>query len=202
MGKKRKNKDWIDDDRSKNRQTEVSKEDLSEYIHASRPGIWVVTISLLLMLVALIIWGFVGTLPVTETIVGLVTDTKDFAKKYPEEAAFMEGENGELRVYCFVDASRYNGQAIKQFEDEVVLKMPDQKTFKGKIVKHSVAPLSKEKVKHYLRDNDWVTQKCVQQDYNWALLIRPEEDLEQYKYTLAEVTLLVEKVPPIYFLFK
>ena len=34
------------------------------------------------------------------------------------------------------------------------------------------------------------------------LTIRPDEDLGQYAFTLSEVTLLTEEVPPIRFLMK
>ena len=59
-----------------------------------------------------------------------------------------------------------------------------------------------EKAKHILFDNEWVLEKCVSQDYNWFLVIRPEEDLSRYAFTLAEVTLLTEEVAPIRFLMR
>lgn len=219
MGKKHRENDWDDEDRSrKNRQNEVSQEDLSEYIHAGSPGLLVVIFSLLVLLAAVIVWGFVGTLPVTETVTGLVIDTSKYAgmefeldkgstkgqaaeEQAAEEQAAADGE-GEYLVLCFVDASRFNGQAIKEFGDEAVLKMPDQQTFKGKIEIRHMEPISMERAKRILFDNEWVLERCVKQDYNWLLVIRPTEDFKDYAFTLAEVTLLTEEVPPIQFLMR
>ena len=57
-----------------------------------------------------------------------------------------------------------------------------------------------EEAKKVLFGNDWVTEQCVKQNYNWCLVIRPSEDLSQYVFTLAEVTLLTDEVAPISFL--
>lgn len=200
MGKKHKDRDW-DDDRSGNRQSEVSQEDLSEYIHASRPGVWVVTISLLLIFIAVVFWGFMGTLPVTETVTGIVVNTNEYREMYPD-SGILTGDVGEIMVYCFVDASRYNGQAIKDMGDNAVMKMPDQTTYTGKIERRFKEPVSKDAARNILFGNEWLADKCVEQDYNWILSIRPDQNVSKYAYTLTEVTLLVEEVPPIRLLLK
>ena len=109
-------------------------------------------------------------------------------------------KEGDILVFCFVDASRYNDQAIKEYGEDATLRMPDQKTYKGKIDMWSKAPISMEEAKKVLFGNDWVTEQCVKQNYNWCLVIRPSEDLSQYVFTLAEVTLLTDEVAPISFL--
>lgn len=211
MGKKNKGKKWDDDDKSRNdRQPAASKEDLSEYIHACRPGIIVVIAALLLMLIAVIVWGFVGTLPVTETVNGAVIDMSKYAQiGTPEAKSFYEKlqkvvpeDDGNPLVFCFLDASRFNGQAIKQFHDEAFLKMPDQKTFKGEIVLRHKVPVSKEEAKKILFNNEWALEKCVEKDYTWLVIIRPCDDLRDYTITLSEVTFVTEEVPPIRFLMK
>lgn len=183
------------------RQTEVSEEELSEYIHAMKPGLAAVIVSLLVLLVAVIVWGFAGTLPVTETVLGLTVDSSDYDLDEKTKKKMFSDEEG-LFVVCFVDASRFNGQAIREFGDEAVLKMPDQRTFKGKIESRIMVPISREEAKTILFDNEWVLNQCVKQNYNWMLTIRPDEDLGQYAFTLSEVTLLTEEVPPIRFLMK
>ena len=183
------------------RQTEVSEEELSEYIHAMKPGLAAVIISLLVLLVAVIVWGFAGTLPVTETVLGLTVDSSVYDLDEKTKKEMFSDEEG-LFVVCFVDASRFNGQAIREFGDEAVLKMPDQRTFKGKIESRIMVPISREEAKTILFDNEWVLNQCVKQNYNWMLTIRPDEDLGQYAFTLSEVTLLTEEVPPIRFLMK
>ena len=182
---------------------EGSQEDLDEYIRVSRPSVLVVIFSLLIALIALIVWGFIGTLPVTETVIGLVINEKYYMEDEngnpvdPDEV-----EDGQTIVLCFVDASRFNGNAISEFGEEAVLKMSDQMTYKGKIDTRGVVPVSMEEAKDLLFGNDWVAEQCVKQNYNWPLIILPTEDISQYELTLAEVTLVTEQLAPISFLVK
>jgi len=253
-------------DRSGNRHKhdnyEMTQEGLDEYIRVSRPSVLVVIISLVVVLAAVIIWGFVGTLPVTETVTGVVVDYSVYEQinaaaleemkegkgltkaatsgKETESAAAdpsaedtanaIEAEsstdmsnvtasedkgadaaanddgteqlNEEIIVFCFLDASRYNGQAIADFGEEAVLKMPDQTTFKGTVESRFLEPVSKEQAKEILFENDWVLDQCIDQNYSWWLIIRPKEDISKYTFMLTEVTLLTEEVAPIQFLMK
>ena len=186
------------------RDQEEALEELDEYIRVTSPGTFAVILSLLILLVAAIVWGLVGTLPVMETVTGLVVDTS----LYDEYPVMIKGEtpvneeDGEILVLCFVDASRYNGQAISEFGDHASLMMPDQNQFTGTIEECLRIPISREEAKILLFDDDWVTDECVSQDYNWLLKIRPDEDLSKYTFTLAEVTILTEEVAPIRFLMR
>ena len=201
MGKKHRNNQW-DPEEEPFRGQEGGQEELNEYIRVTSPGTFIVILSLLILLAAVIIWGFAGTLPVTETVTGLVIDTAQYREINPGmEDLIPDGEEG-IRVLCFVDASRFNGQALKEFGDKAGLKMPDQTTFTGMIGTRSQAPVSRERARDILFDNGWVLDKCVRQDYNWLLVIRPDEDISQYTFTLAEVTLLTDEVAPIRFLMR
>ena len=204
MGKNHRNKQWDGADERFRDQAEQpgGQEELSEYIRVTSPGVFVAIVSLLVLLVSTIVWGFVGTLPVTETVTGLVIDTARYGELNPEEAKLIPDQEEGTLVLCFVDTSRYNGQAIREFGDRARLKMPDQNVFSGTIETRYQAPISMEKAKHILFDNEWVLEKCVSQDYNWFLVIRPDEDLSRYAFTLAEVTLLTEEVAPIRFLMR
>jgi hypothetical protein len=179
------------------------------------------------MLIAVLVWGFVGTLPVTETVNGLVIDASEYdqirssgdrvlseemlddliletepTEEETEETEETDEKDNQIVVICFVDASRYNREAIKKFRNDVVLKMPDQKTFKGKIEVRYMAPVSIDKAKKIFFGNEWMLKKCVPQDYNWLLFIRSDEDLSDYNLSLSEVTFVTEEVPPIRFLMK
>ncbi len=203
MGKKHGQNDWKGKDEAFLSQGNpaAGQEDLGEYIRVTSPGVLVVIVSLLVMLAAVMIWGAVGTLPVTETVTGLVVDASQYAKIYPDKVDNLPAvKDGDILVFCFVDASRYNGQAIRKFGEDAVFRMPDQKTYKGKIDMWYEAPISMEEAKKVLFENDWVKEQCVTQNYNWWLVIRPTEDLSQYAFTLAEVTLLTDEVAPISFL--
>lgn len=203
MGKKHGQNDWKGKDEAFLSQGNpaAGQEDLGEYIRVTSPGVLVVIVSLLVMLAAVMIWGAVGTLPVTETVTGLVVDASQYAKFYPDMVDNLPAvKDGDILVFCFVDASRYNGQAIREFGEDAVFRMPDQKTYKGKIDMWYKAPISMEEAKKVLFENDWVKEQCVTQNYNWWLVIHPTEDLSQYAFTLAEVTLLTDEVAPISFL--
>ena len=205
MGEKNRQNDWDqkEEGHSGPGSREGGQEELSEYIRVTSPGVLVVIVSLLVLLTTVIIWGFAGTLPVTETVTGVVVDTARYAQLYPDQADKIPAvEEGEIVVFCFVDASRYNGQAIREFGDDAELRMPDQNTYKGKIETRVMVPVSMEEAGKILFNNEWVLEKCVSQNYNWFLVIRPTEDLSRYTFTLSEVTLLTEEVAPIHFLMK
>ena len=189
MGKKHGMSRWDgEENRFRNqRGQEESQEELNEYIRVTSPGTIVMIVSLLVLLAALIIWGFVGTLPVTETVTGLVTDASMYDGNDRISAVLLGAGDGEVRILCFVDASRYNGQAVKAFDDKVRLKMPDQNTVR-------------EMAKSLLFDNGWALDKCINEDYSWLVVIRPDEDISKYVLTLTEVTFVTEEVPPIRFL--
>ena len=208
MRKKHRKNPWDKEEESLSGQEDqgAGQEDLNEYIRVASPGTFAVILSLLFLLVSTIIWGVTGTLPVTETVSGLIVDTSQYNLIYPvkkeETEPVPKEDEGEILVLCFVDASRFNGQAILEFGDQATLKMPDQSTFTGTIKTRFKKPISREEAKNILFDNEWVLEKCVSQDYNWLLEISPDEDLSRYSFTLAEVTLLTEEVAPIRFLMR
>lgn len=202
MGKRYGKKQWDEEDRIRNRKgSEGGQEELTEYIRVVSPGTFVVILSLMILLVSTIVWGCIGTLPVTETVTGVVIDTDQYDMARLQQGLQWDGED-KLLVLCFVDASSYNAQAIKEFGNRVSLKMPDQKTFSGTIASMFPAPISREEAKSVLFGNEWVLEKCAGQDYNWLLAIRPEEDLSRYTFTLTEVTFLTDEVAPISFLMR
>lgn len=213
MGKRRRNDQWDDEEERKMRQ--AGQEDLNEYIRATKPGTLIVILSLLILTVSTIVWGFAGTLPVTETVTGVALDKAAYEEAlqggstrqatggiFGEEPETDHDEAKEIVILCFVDAFRYNGQAVKNFSDKVKLVMPDQNEYTGTIEKMFNVPVSTEEAKEILFGNEWAVQKCISQDYSWLLVIRPDEDLSQYTVTLTDVTFLTEEVAPIRFLMR
>lgn len=202
MGKHHNN--FYRDDPSKNQESfEGSQEDLDEYIRVSRPSVLVVILSLLLILAAVLVWGFIGVIPVNETVTGLVIETDVYNQYHPDGPPLADGLDDEkILVFCFIDASRFNGRAVADFGEDAIMKMPDQRIFRGKIEAHAIVPISMEEAYTVLFENEWLTGQCVKQNYNWWLIIRPEEDMTNYAQMLAEVTILTEEVAPISFLMK
>lgn len=199
---------------------------LDEYIRVSKPGTRVVLAALLVVLAAVIAWGFIGKLPVKETVKGLVIGTRLAKSIYSAEGgligeddpAWVTGvveqndyalkdaldENnidpGETYIYCFVDASRFSVTQVEEFGDEAILEMPDHNRFTGKIRVNIKVPLSTQECRAVLFENDWVTEHCVKTDYSWWLIIEPDQDISQYEFMLTDVTIVTEEVAPISFL--
>ena len=99
MGKKHGKSRWDGEENRfrDQRGQEESQEELNEYIRVTSPGTIVMIVSLLVLLAALIIWGFVGTLPVTETVTGLVTDASMYDGNYRISAVLSGAGDGEVR---------------------------------------------------------------------------------------------------------
>lgn len=186
-------------------ENENSRDGLDEYIRVSKPGMLVIIGALLILVAAVLIWGFVGKLPVTETVTGVVYNPqklRDYGYKRDSVLNSDVEIKDETLVYCFVGASRFNGEAVRNFTDSVQLIMPDQSRFTGKIIDIFDLPISKAEAQEILLDNEWVTEQCVKQDYNWGIMIKPDQDIEQYEFMLTQVTLITEEVKPITFLLK
>ena len=94
MGKKYKNYNRDMDPSKKQESFEGTQEDLDEYIRVSRPSVVVVIISLLLVLVAVLVWGFIGKIPVNETVTGIVIDNTLYEQLYPEEVERLKSSCG------------------------------------------------------------------------------------------------------------
>jgi hypothetical protein len=52
----------------------------------------------------------------------------------------------------------------------------------------------------YFEQFQWLAEKAVNQDYSWAIAIKPDQDISQYQFMLTEVTFVVDQAHPIRFL--
>ncbi len=178
---------------------------LDDYLRAGSPGVLITVCALLLVVAALLIWGFVGTLPVTETVTGFVGDPeKTYSQEEKSEQPILDrkAKNGDMIVVCFLDASRYNMKSIEKISQTATIEMPDQNKFSCKILGFSDVPVSREEAKKFLPDSDWLAERCIAQEYSWVFALEPEEDISLYEYMLAQVTFQVDNVPPIRFLVR
>ena len=57
-----------------------SPERLNEYIRVAGPGTWVMISALVLVLVAFVLWGFIGTIPETVTVQGYFLEGDSLAQ--------------------------------------------------------------------------------------------------------------------------
>ena len=154
---------------------------------------------MLLVLVATVVWGFIGKIPVTTTVTGCVVDSEQIVRDADQNEDADHDVKGPW-IVCYVDSSKYSADQIQQFGDDVTITMPDRATLKGKIEGVSAFPLSREEASKYLENGEWVAEQCVNSNYSWGLAIHVHEDISGRMFTTPEVTIITDEVPPIRFL--
>lgn len=179
------------------------RDGLDEYIRVSSPGLLIIIGALSLVLVATVVWGFTGTLPVTLTVTGCVVDPEispEAQVAAGDATANNTKEPQDALVLCFVDSSKFSAEQISDFHQDVTVVMPDRTTFKGKIEGITPQPLSKDEGQQILVDSKWVAEQCMPNDYSWGVVVHVEDDISGHLFTTPEVTITTEEVPPIRFL--
>lgn len=158
-----------------------SPEKLNEYIQVTPSGGIFAIIALAIFVITLLIWGFYGTLPVTETVSGVV-----------------DGSN-QNNITCFMDANRFSE---KQLQDkQAVIRLTDGTAVNGVISYVRNTPVSKEEATQMI-GNEWLSSNLVQYNYSNIVVISPEKNLDDYSYELAQVSVITEEVKPISFLVR
>ncbi len=66
-----------------------SPEQLNEYIRVTNPSVWLILGAICILLVAVLVWSFLGTLPTTVTVSAIAEDGRAVAYLPPEEAAAL-----------------------------------------------------------------------------------------------------------------
>ena len=156
-----------------------SPERLNEYIRVANPGTWVMVSGLVLVLVAFIAWGFIGTIPKSVTFKGVVDESTNYC------------------LDIVVDASQFSGKNL--VGKEAAYKLPSGATGRAKVIRTTETPLSREEMAGVLED-DFLSSSLVNSDYSYILLVEPEEDLSEHGLEIGQVTVITEEVRPISFL--
>jgi hypothetical protein len=112
-----------------------SPEKIDEYIRVSTPRAWILAAALALIVVGVLVWGFVGSIPKTISASGVVMDEYD-------------------GVVCLLPVGTA-GQYLVGHESHVTL--PDGSGISGKVVLVSKDPLSYEEASDRMR-SDWRVQ--------------------------------------------
>ena len=176
----------------------TSRDGLNEYIWVGSPGLLIIICALSLVLVATVVWGFIGRIPVTTDVTGCVVDS-EIAKRAQEEVYGIPPDQKfeNAWVVCFIDASKFSADRIMHFNNDVAIHMPDNSTFTGTIEFLSAYPLSRDEARAFLTDSEWVVERCAPSDYSWAIGIRVEDDIANHLFTTPQVTMTTDEVPPI-----
>ena len=156
-----------------------SPERLNEYIRVANPGTWVMVSALLLVLAAFIAWGLIGTIPRSVTLKGVVDKSTGYS------------------LDVVVDASQFTGESL--VGKEATYYLPSGSAGKGKIVRATDTPLSREEMAGVL-ESDFLASSLVYSDYSYILLLEPEEDLTEHGLEIGQVTIIVDEVRPVSFL--
>ena len=158
-----------------------SPEKINEYIRVGGPGTYLIVGALLLVLVALVIWGLTGTLPVTETVTSVVDSSND------------------NHITCFADASRFSPVGL--VGKQVSIHLSDNTSVLGTVEYVSDTPMSGEQAEALI-GNDWLADNLVDFQYSYVMSIEPESDLSAYGYQLVSASIITEEVPPYRFLMR
>lgn len=176
---------------------DASQDGLDEYIHVVSAGGMVTIAALVALLVATIVWGIVGKIPVTVTVTGIVVPTQSLQ----DQIASLGGD-GSVPEYCIccLDAKKYPIAAISDIHEEVKLEMPDDTVVSARIALHSFVPFDRQFMStEFFGDNEWLVSECVPSNYNWVLMAT-SEDLSQYERSLAKATFVLDEVSPVSYL--
>lgn len=158
-----------------------SPERLNEYIRVANPGTWAMVSGLVLVLVAFIAWGFIGTIPKSVTLKGVVDESTNYS------------------LDVVVDATQFSGKSLVGKEATYLL--PSGAAGKAKVTKATETPLSREEMADVLQ-SDFLASSLVDSDYSYILLVQPEEDLSDHGLEIGQVTVITDEVQPVSFLLR
>lgn len=185
MKEKDKKKSTGSEDRSR------SPEKLNEYIRIGNAGIYILIAALILVVAALIVWGFVGRIPQTTSEYGVITG----------------GEYEGYFCVCFIGVEENTGLLPRG--TDVTLRMGDGRTIDGEIVGMTSVPQSSDEIKELLGadgigfTNEWAIDYLVGDSvFSYTVTIMTEEDLSVYYNQIVGVTIITDEVKPISFLLK
>lgn len=158
-----------------------SPEKLDKYLKTSKPSVWIVVISLLIVLIAVVVWGVVGKLP----------------KVYNAEGVTRGGKS----VYCYVPTAEASRAMVGC---DVSLVLPDNSVVDGKVTDMSSMPYSASEMYQEI-PKEWIVYNFFSKDgeyqmnmYMYKLEITTDEDIQE-DY-IVDVSIITESVKPIVYL--
>ena len=180
-----------------------SPDRIDEYLRVSSPGVFVLIAALVLVMVAFIVWGISGKLPVTKTVKGFVwvMPEDDKASLSKEDSELYADELEKPMVIVLFDSSKYNYQQINQ--KPAVIKTADGYTCECSEMNMTEVPLSRAELDPVISDkSDWLIERVMEGDYNYLAVYSADKELEEHMYETVDVSVVVEEVHPISFLMR
>ncbi len=190
-----------------------SPEELDAYIRVVRPGTALLIGAFTLIVVALVVWGVTGSLPVTVGAKGVLgtdyarmaarAEAEDMMDNLLESTANLTDEElevlGKQYVYCFLDAYQYNRADLEGKKASVAY--PGKQPVQGKIAWVESLPVTKETITKEFRTS-FIADTCATSDYSWVVAVETDEAFDSEIYSLMDVTIEIGQVKPISMLFQ
>ena len=177
-------------------------EKLNEYIRVATPGTWILAVALVVVLAALVVWGFVGTIPQHFVTVGVgVCSGFDPATAELENPDAYKVRN----LICLVDAQNAMARQLQEKETHVVFR--DGRQVHGTSYLLDTALLGDSEVKELLEgyqiNTDWVFALLGSGQYRYVVNVFLDEELDYlYWGEAAQASIVVSEVAPITYLFQ
>ena len=154
-----------------------SPDQLNDYIKVSNPGVWIVILALFILIAAVVVWGFAGSLPTTVHIKGVVLE-------------------GSVLCYVSVDsaASIRVGQAVK------MQGAGREAALDGKVASVATLPVSAAEIKSEL-GSDYLAGTLAKEDFSVKVLITPDK-AGLVNGTMLDLQIVTDSVRPADFLME
>lgn len=151
-----------------------SPEQLNDYIKVSNPSIWLVLVSLFILLTAVFVWGFTGSLPTTVSAEGVVS-------------------HGD--VLCYI--STEDADTINVGQKVSIIKSDDSE-LKGQVFGVEDIPMSAAEITSEL-NSDYLAQELVQGEFAVKIILT-FDSMDMPDGTLLDVSIVTDSIRPIDFL--
>ena len=166
-----------------------SPDKLNEVVRITTPAAWAGVVALILIILALFIWGFTGTLPVHCVAEGVCVS--------------RDGNEKITTVLCLVDPAKVTAADLDNRDASVVLR--NGLRVSGKTSLPEPFPQSQEKIRENLTGygvgNEWVFSRLEQYPYMYFLVVELDSQPDgSYYGELAEVSVITAEVRPYQFL--
>jgi len=177
---------------------------MNNYVRVATPRTWMIAIALLLLLAALLLWGFLGKIPQSTKVVGVgAMDTNTIYSG--EEVPYDTPVN---HVLCFVDPEEISVHQLDGKDATVTFN--DGRKAHGLTYVTESTPYSKERaediLEHYFLNDPWVESRLDAPDedtYRCIVDVILDEDLDHlYSGEFADVYIVTRLDPPVTFLFQ
>lgn len=152
----------------------ASPEQLGDYIRVTSPSAWLLLGAIFIITVCVAIWGFTGTLPVTQSLNGLSTD---------------DG------VICFMPTFSMEKDILG---NKAQITLPNGETISGVVTHVAAMPLSSEELAASL-GKAWLISRLITADYSNQVTVTSDFPLPPN--TLVNVALIIDEIKPIGFIF-